>query len=160
MYLVRPARSARLARPPSSTHQTDEALYLTAVPSHPSLSEVFTALEQAVTSFQSTHPDNDDFARTSTYKRFFPLLRSATPPVWPAVQQVLHAQFGETSASCRAGVEAGEMGVGLVVDVLARTEVGEDSSAAMAAKLWLVQLESAVTKAEYALRHRTVSSDR
>ncbi|BGP10166.1 hypothetical protein JCM10049v2_006049 [Rhodotorula toruloides] len=124
------------------------------LPSHPSLSEVFTALEQAVTSFQSTHPDNDDFARTSTYKRFFPLLRSATPPVWPAVQQVLHAQFGETSASCRAGVEAGEMGVGLVVDVLARTEVGEDFSAAMAAKLWLVQLESAVTKAELDLLRR------
>uniref|UniRef100_A0A0K3CFR1 FGENESH: predicted gene_6.190 protein n=1 Tax=Rhodotorula toruloides TaxID=5286 RepID=A0A0K3CFR1_RHOTO len=124
------------------------------LPSHPSLSEVFTAFEQAVTSFQSTHPDNNDFVRTSTYKRFFPLLRSATPPAWPAVQQVLLEQFGETSTSCRAGVEAGEMGVGLVVDVLARTEVAEDFGAAMAAKLWLVQLESAATKAELELLRR------
>ncbi|BGP34153.1 hypothetical protein JCM10296v2_005968 [Rhodotorula toruloides] len=46
------------------------------------------------------------------------------------------------------------MGVGLVVDVLARTEVAEDFGAAMAAKLWLVQLESAVTKAELDLLRR------
>lgn len=103
--------------------------------------ESFACLTSAVEAFAAT--ESGDAALPRGLAVFLPFV-NLDAPRWPDVQKALLSHFGQMRKSRRRAVEPGEAGVKLVMTVLRRTVITDDSGCVAAVEQWLSWLELAV----------------
>ncbi|GAA5826723.1 hypothetical protein JCM11251_002869 [Rhodosporidiobolus azoricus] len=112
---------------------------------HPRLSRALDTLQELVEAFNKATPALS-MGDSRSSRLFSPFDTDKRSPVWPAVLAALDELYGDSPESREEGVEAGALGVMLVVKILTRTIGFEEDWVTL--KRWLNDLDSAVTAAE------------